>query len=200
MTGSRVTALLLAASIAGIPPALARDDAGGASTSDRSDESSRPVRARGENVDALRDRPGDFVVNRRAVLYRRASADADVLTELKPGTIVHVVEVREQWYRVHSSRPGRPDGYIRRSYADPYVDGGRAQRGRPRRVIYRLTSPAVVREAPDIDSRRVTTLREGAEVVVVGRSGNWYRIESESGSRPPGYVPTVSAERVREAD
>ena len=70
-----------------------------------------------------------------------------------------------------------------------------------RKGIYELVSPSYVYASPDVGSNKTATLREGQQVLVVGETGgNWYRIESESGNRPPGYIPMVAAERVRDAD
>jgi hypothetical protein len=82
---------------------------------------------------------------------------------------------------------------VRRSYAEPF-DGG--DRRRFREGTFRLMSPAVVRSGPDMDASAITTLDAGATLRVVGRSGNWYRVESERGDRPPGYIPVISAERL----
>jgi hypothetical protein len=150
---------------------------------------------------AAADRGGRYVVNREATLYSRPSADARILRTIPPRTIVDVVRVTDQWLEIRSTKPGNPNGFIRRSYASPY-EGGRASRGRRvfRKGIFKLSDPVVVRADPDIESPRVTTLPAGSEVRVVGKSGNWYRIESESGNRPPGYIPVISARRVRDIE
>src|SRR5688500_8320186 len=79
--------------------------------------------------EATRDRPGDFVTNRQAILYERPSVDSPILKKLPPKTIVRVVEVTEQWYRIRSTR-GAGDGWIRRSYADPFSGGATVERRR----------------------------------------------------------------------
>lgn len=154
--------------------------------------------------DSARSRPGDFIINRPANLYSRPSADSRILRELRPNTMVTVVEVRDQFYKVRSTS-GKEDGFIRRSYADPYfrggggnAGGGNGERRRFKIGIFKLTDSVVVHEDPDSGSRRITTLRAGAEVRVVDkdRSGLWYRIESEAGNRPPGWIPTQAARRL----
>ena len=160
-----------------------------------------PLAARSQtsDQDAARNRPGDFVINRPASLYAKPSADAHIIRQLHPRTIVRVVEVLDQWYKVESTK-GHENGFVRRSYADPYGGaGGAAAHGQRFRVgTFRLTDPVVVREEPSTSSRTIATLRAGAEVRVVDKdpSGLWYKIESETGSRPPGWIPTQAAKRV----
>jgi uncharacterized protein YgiM (DUF1202 family) len=164
-----------------------------------------PSLAQRENADARRDRPGTFVVNRPAYLYAHASADAKILATLRPKTVIEVVEVQEQWYKVRSST-GKAPGFIRRSYADPEgaaeAPRGDAPRGegahgqRFRVGTFRLTSPSYVYDRPSTDAKKLGTLKEGQEVRVVNKDGTWYRIESEKGDRPPGYVPTMALKRV----
>jgi hypothetical protein len=162
----------------------------------------RPDRA------AVRNRPGDFVVNRPASLYSRPAADSRIIRQLRPHTLVHVVEVLNQWYKIHSTS-GHEDGYVRRSYADPQglssrssgSGGGSAGDGGRRRFrvgMFKLSDPVVVREQPNTSAPKVTTLREGSEVRVVDKdsSGLWYKIESEKGNRPPGWIPSQAAKRV----
>ena len=148
--------------------------------------------------DSVRDRPGDFVINRPASLYAKASADSKILREIRPHTIVHVVEVRDQWYKVHSAS-GKQDGYVRRSYADPYSSraGGGAHGRRFRVGVFKLTDPVIVRDSPSMDGRKITSLRAGAEVRIVDKdpSGLWYKVESETGKNPPGWIPTQAAHR-----
>ena len=93
------------------------------------------------------------------------------------------------------------DGYVRRSYADPFRGGGgsTAARGQRFRVgTFKLVDPVVVREQPDMSSRKLATLKAGVEVHVVDKdpSGLWYKIESETGNRPPGWIPTQAAKRL----
>jgi hypothetical protein len=161
--------------------------------------------------DALRNQPGDFVINRPAGLYAKPSADSHIIRRLRPHTIVKVVEVLDQWYKIHSTT-GHEDGYVRRSYADPYQGGGggggRASSGagapahgtRFRVGTFKLIDPVVVRDQPNMTSRKLATLKAGAEVKVVDKdpSGLWYKIESESGNRPPGWIPTQAAKRLNE--
>lgn len=143
------------------------------------------------------DRPGTYRVNRTAILYESPSAESRILRRIPAGTLVEVVRVLDQWYEIHSTR-GNPNGFIRRSYADP-VDGSRRLRRTFRPGLFTLLDPVVVREAPDMDARRIGTLAAGTRVRVVGRRGNWYRIESERG-RPPGYIPVISARRLRDLE
>ncbi len=143
-------------------------------------------------------RSGAYMTNRTANLYSRPSADAKILRTLRSRTVIEVTEVTDQWLRVRSTR-GNPDGFIRRSYADPYK-GKLHRRQAFRPGIYRLTSPAVMRSEPSMDARKITTLRAGTEVRAVGRSGLWYRVESEGGNRPPGYVPGIALQRVRDSE
>jgi hypothetical protein len=153
--------------------------------------------------DASRSQPGEFVINRPAGLYAEPSADAQIIRRLRPRTIIQVVEVLDQWYKVHSTT-GHEDGYVRRSYADPFRGGGRvggdaAGQGRRFRVgTFKLVDPVIVREKPDMSSSKLATLKAGAEVHVVDKdpSGLWYKIESETGNRPPGWIPTQAAKRV----
>jgi hypothetical protein len=149
--------------------------------------------------DAARDQPGDFVINRPAGLYAQPSAEGQIIRRLRPHTIVKVVEVLDQWYKVHSTS-GREDGYIRRSYADPFRGGGgTATQGKRFRVgTFKLVDPVVVREQPEMSSRKLATLKAGIEVHVVDKdpTGLWYKIESETGNRPPGWIPTQAAKRL----
>jgi len=149
--------------------------------------------------DLARGRPGDFLINRPANLYARPSADANIIRELRPHTVVQVVEVLDQWYKVHSTR-GHEDGYIRRSYADPYGAGNGG--GRRFRVgIFKLTDPVIVRDEPRMEGRKITSLRAGTEVRIVDKdpSGLWYKVESETGRNPPGWIPTQAARRLDDA-
>jgi len=167
-------------------------------------------RAADAENDALRNQPGDFVINRPAGLYAKPSADSQIVRRLRPRTIVKVVEVLDQWYKIHSTT-GHEDGYVRRSYADPFRGGGGgggrpggagapAQGTRFRVGTFKLTDPVVVREKPDMSSRKLATLKAGAEVKVVDKdpSGLWYKIESETGNRPPGWIPTQAAKRLND--
>ena len=155
--------------------------------------------AQSSNQDEARNRPGDFVINRPASLYAKPSADAHIIRQLHPRTVVRVVEVLDQWYKIESTK-GHENGFIRRSYADPFSSaGGGAAQGRRFRVgTFRLTDPVVVREQPNINSPKLATLRAGAEVHVVDKdpSGLWYKIQSETGNRPPGWIPTQAAKRI----
>lgn len=153
--------------------------------------------------DAARERPGDFVINRPASLYAEPSADANIIRQIRPRTVVHVVEVLDQWYRIRSTKGG-PDGYVRRSYADPYAGGGGAGPGRAPRFrvgLFTLTDPVVVRAEPRISSRKITTLRAGAEVRVVDKDASklWYKVESQTGRNPAGWIPTQAARRIGDA-
>jgi hypothetical protein len=174
---------------------------------------SAPIyRATAVDNDALRNQPGDFVINRPAGLYAKPSADAQIVRRLRPRTIVKVVEVLDQWYKIHSTT-GHQDGYVRRSYADPFqgdrARGGGGSAGAPaaaaqgmrfRVGTFKLSDPVVVREQPDMNSRKLATLKAGAEVRVVDKdpSGLWYKIESETGNRPPGWIPTQAAKRLND--
>lgn len=162
-------------------------------------DSAREPRETGEAPErAPENHPGTYRINRSANLYQRPSADARILRTLRAGTVVEVVEIQDQWLRVHS-RKGNPDGFIRRSYADPYTRKTRRRRAfHP--GIYRLTSPTIVRAEPSIDSPKVTTLREGTQVRVVAREGLWYRVESERSGRRPGWIPGIAAQRVRDIE
>jgi uncharacterized protein YgiM (DUF1202 family) len=169
--------------------------------------SAAAARAQGSE-DAARSRPGDYVTNRPASLYAKPSADAHIIRRLAPHTVVNVVEVLDQWYKVRSSS-GKEDGFIRRSYADPY-HGGRVSGGgrggggggggarRFRVGKFKLIDPAIVRDSPSMEGRQITTLRAGTEVRITDKdpSGHWYKIESESGNRPPGWIPTQVAKRI----
>jgi uncharacterized protein YgiM (DUF1202 family) len=162
-----------------------------------------PALALAQSEDAARNRPGDYVINRPASLYTRPSADSRIIRQLRPRTVVRVVEVLDQWYKVESTK-GHENGYVRRSYADPMTRRAAANGGRPgervrfRIGIFKLVDPVVVRAEPSTSARKVTTLREGSEVRVVDKdsSGLWYKIESETGNRPPGWIPTVAAKRL----
>ena len=169
--------------------------------------------------ESARDRPGDFVINRPASLYTRPAADSHIIRQIRPHTVVHVVQVLNQWYKV-SSTTGHEDGYVRRSYADPRGmareegvasrggggsgagGGGRSsgERMRFRVGTFKLTDPVVVRDQPMTSARKIASLREGATVRVVDKdpSGLWYKIESETGNKPPGWIPTQAAKRVGE--
>jgi hypothetical protein len=154
--------------------------------------------------EGARSRPGDFAINRPASLYSRPAADSRIIRQLRPRTVVHVVEVLDQWYKVRSTT-GKEDGYVRRSYADPVRNGGgsaSAGEGEHRRFRagkFKLSDPVAVREQPSTSARKITTLREGSEVRVVDKdsSGLWYKIESEKSNRPPGWIPTQAAKRVQ---
>jgi len=168
---------------------------------------SPPIARAAADNDALRNQPGDFVINRPAGLYAKPSADAHIIRRLRPHTIVKVVEVLDQWYKIHSTT-GHEDGYVRRSYADPFQGGSAGARGggggapgqgmRFRVGKFKLIDPVVVREQPDMSGRKLATLKAGAEVRVVDKdpSGLWYKIESETGNRPPGWIPTQAAKRI----
>ena len=158
--------------------------------------------AHADETDARRGRPGTFVVNRPASLYSRPSADAKIVAKLRPKTVIDVVEVGEQWYKVRSEKGNAP-GFIRRSYADPIQRGGQqgggSQQAGGRRFrvgTFRLATPSYVYAQPTTDAKKVGTLKEGQEVRVVDKTGLWYRIESERGDKPPGYIPTEAAKRV----
>jgi uncharacterized protein YgiM (DUF1202 family) len=156
------------------------------------------VAAAAAAADRSPDEPGTYVTNRTASLYARPSADSNVVRKLRANTVIEVVRVTDQWYEVRSTH-GNPNGYIRRSYAEPY-----AGRGGHRRVfrkgIFQLTSPVVMHEQANSDSPRVTHLGQGAEVRIVDKDGVWYRVESESGDKPGGWIPTMAAKRVRDLD
>jgi hypothetical protein len=160
-----------------------------------------------------RDRPGDFVINRPASLYSEPSGDAHIIRQIQPHTVVRVVEVLPQFYKVQSTK-GHESGFVRRSYADPvgyHADQGASVAGASRggahggqrfRVgTFRLTDPVVVRDAPSMSGAKIATLRAGAEVRVVDKdpTKHWYKIESETGNRPPGWIPVVAAQRVNTA-
>lgn len=155
--------------------------------------------AQDRNNEARRDLPGEFVINRPAYLYKTPSADADILKKLRPKTVIEVIEVREQWYKVRSAK-GNPPGWLRRSYADPFEQGGRAGGRRFRPGVFVLTSPSYIYGQPSVDAKKLGTLKEGQEVRVVGATGTWFRIESESGDRPPGFIPTIAAKRARDLE
>lgn len=138
-----------------------------------------------------------WVTTREAYLYDRTDADARIVATLRPRTVVEVVDVTDEWIRVRSTR-GKPDGFLRRSHAEPFHRGQDARRFK--RGIFRMTDPAILRAAPALHEERVGTIPAGTEVLVVDRSGNWYRVESQSGDRPGGWIPVISAKRARDAD
>jgi hypothetical protein len=156
--------------------------------------------------DSARNRPGEYVINRPAGLYAKPSADSRILRELRQRTVVNVVDVLPQWYKIQSTK-GHENGFVRRSYADPKgmraerETGGRAgSAGGARRFkvgTFRLVDPAIVRDSPSMNGRKIAQLREGAQVRVVDKdpSGLWYKIQSETGNKPPGWIPTQSAKR-----
>jgi SH3 domain-containing protein len=109
-----------------------------------------PLRANAQTSDRdeARNRPGDFVINRPASLYAKPSADAQIIRQLHPRTVVRVVEVLDQWYKVESTK-GHENGFVRRSYADPpgggggggWVGGGGRQRRRTGATLSRRHLP-----------------------------------------------------------
>ena len=144
---------------------------------------------------ATHDRPGDFVISSPAKLYDHPSLESRVLRRLRTGTRVRVIEVTGDWYRVHSSHPGHPDGYVQRSHAvaaPAYAAGRRTFRP----GIFRVTRSTPVRAAPSSRSRTITQVHGGAKVHVVGEEGRWYRIESWTERRPPGYIIASAARRL----
>ena len=141
------------------------------------------------------DRPGDFVINRPANLYERPNFESRVLRRLGKGTRVRVVDVSDEWYHIRSSHLGHPNGYVRRSYATAITNapiGPRVFRA----GLFRVTQPTAVHAGASSQSRTITKLHRGIEVQVVGESGGWYRIESSTGRRPPGYIVASAARRV----
>jgi len=143
-----------------------------------------------------REQAGEYKINRSAALYQHPDPDSRVLTTLRRGTIVHVIDATRDWYRIESTHRNRPSGYIRRSYADVVAGASRHfSRG-----VFRVTRSTPVHAAPSGRSRTITRLRSGARVQVVGERGSWYRIESETGKRPPGYILASTARRVRDLE
>jgi hypothetical protein len=61
---------------------------------------------------------------------------------------------------------------------------------------YEVTRLTSVHREPSSRSSKVVDLRTGATVYVTDRTGGWYRIESEKGDRPPGYIPAAAARRL----
>jgi hypothetical protein len=145
----------------------------------------------------VRQSLGEFRLRRPTALHERPDAASPVLYRLAPNTIVHVVGRTGHWYQIRSSKPGRPDGYIPSSNATPLP---RAMGGASafRRGLFRVTRLTSVRAEPSARSRTVARLRPGTEIQVVAVRGSWYRVESASGHRPPGYVTAAAAERVRD--
>jgi hypothetical protein len=144
---------------------------------------------------ATHDRPGDFVISSPAKLYEHPSLESRVLRRLRTGTRVRVIEIVGDWYRVHSSHPGHPDGYVQRSHsvaAPAYATGRRTFRP----GIFRVTRLTPVHATPNSRSRTITQVHGGAKVHVVGEEGRWYRIESWTGRRPPGYIIASATRRL----
>jgi uncharacterized protein YgiM (DUF1202 family) len=140
---------------------------------------------------------GEFRLRQSTALHERPDAASPVLHRLAPNTIVHVVGRTGHWYQIRSSKPGRPDGYIPRSAATP-LPSATHHASVFRRGLFRVTHSTVVHAEPSARSRTVARLRPGTEIQVVAARGSWYRIESASGHRPPGYVTAAAAERVRD--
>ncbi len=136
---------------------------------------------------------GEFRVVTSANLREEPSTRAAVLTTLKRNTIVQVVGVSNGWYRIRSSRPGRPDGYIRRDLLEPGKAGSAQPAPSFKPGQFEVTKLTTVRREPSSSAAKVVDLRTGAKVYVTDRTGAWYRIESEKGDRPPGYILATAA-------
>jgi hypothetical protein len=60
------------------------------------------------------------------------------------------------------------------------------EKGFPRK--YRVTQPTYVRDQPTWMSKAVANLEEGTRITVVGREGDWLKVQPRKAENPPGYV------------
>jgi uncharacterized protein YgiM (DUF1202 family) len=51
-----------------------------------------------------------------------------------------------------------------------------------------VTRPTNVRDKPTWASKAVADLQEGTKITVVGKEGDWLKVQPKNPENPPGYV------------
>jgi len=65
--------------------------------------------------------------------------------------------------------------------------GANAVQAQPTKSSYETTADVPLREGPGNFHKVITTLPKGIKITVVGKEGNWLKVESKHGGKP-GYI------------
>ena len=129
-------------------------------------------------------------------IRRSASTSSGVITALGKGAEVKVVGEEGDWYKVYSESFGY--GYAHKNYItiqnnnnndnnnNNNNNGGNQESSKQTGTIVNISTTLNVRSGASTGSRVVGTLRNGANITIVGQEGNWYKIEDSSFGT--GYV------------
>jgi uncharacterized protein YgiM (DUF1202 family)/endonuclease/exonuclease/phosphatase family metal-dependent hydrolase len=118
------------------------------------------------------------VINADGVALRKtASADSGVVTRLKQGTVVKILEsnVKGEWYRVET---GTRTGYVNRLYVD--IDASLpSYQLKYTGTIYNVQQDVNVRAEPSLKGKKLGKANKGQtfEVTQAFASGEWHKID-----------------------
>ena len=126
-----------------------------------------------------------------------ASTSATIIGTLKNGAKVEITGESGDWYKINYN--GKV-GYVYKSYIKKGTtgttggDGGTSTTTEKKGVVVGISTTLNVRSGASTTASIIGTLRNGAQVTIIGESGNWYNIKY---NERVGYV---SKDYVREGN
>ena len=126
-----------------------------------------------------------------------ASTSATIIGTLKNGAKVEITGESGDWYKINYN--GKV-GYVYKSYIKKGTtgttggDGGTSTTTEKKGVVVGISTTLNVRSGASTTASIIGTLRNGAQVTIIGESGNWYKIKF---NERVGYV---SKDYVREGN
>ena len=126
-----------------------------------------------------------------------ASTSASIIGTLKNGAKVEITGESGDWYKINYN--GKV-GYVYKSYIKKGTtgttggDGGTSTTTEKKGVVVGISTTLNVRSGASTTASIIGTLRNGAQVTIIGESGNWYKIKF---NERVGYV---SKDYVREGN
>ncbi|MCI5727249.1 MAG: SH3 domain-containing protein [Clostridium sp.] len=126
-----------------------------------------------------------------------ASTSASIIGTLKNGAKVEITGESGNWYKINYN--GKV-GYVYKSYIKKGTtgttggDGGTSTTTEKKGVVVGISTTLNVRSGASTSASIIGTLRNGAQVTIIGESGNWYKIKF---NERVGYV---SKDYVREGN
>ncbi|RYL94365.1 hypothetical protein EWI07_05950 [Sporolactobacillus sp. THM7-4] len=126
----------------------------------------------------------------------QASVNGKRLTTLKKGTKVEVVGASDSWLKIkYNGGTAYVSGQYVQKPGPGHISSGSAGSGTTLKTLYTgvTTDNLNVRNQASVNGKRLTTLKKGTKVEVVGASGSWLKIKYNGGT---AYV---SGDYVRKA-
>lgn len=124
---------------------------------------------------AVVDVPDDTTVNVRSA----TSTSSKVLVKANEGTEMNVLSVSGSWAKVEYSFNKTGTGYVMSKFISDKST-----------IDVPNDTTVNVRAKASINSNKLTTLPEGNKVTVIGKTGDWSKIEYSQPKKGTGYVMT----------